>query len=101
MRLRCALTGVAPEFKLGSPYMSTRCMLSTPLFDLVLPFCISTYCMLLKLLRINWHCKEKMMMEIRCDCAGYLEKMNYSNVTLILVHFIDACKSVVIELSLN
>jgi len=32
------------------------------------------------------------MMEIRCDCAGYLEKMNYSNVTLILVHFIDACK---------
>ena len=23
-------------------------------------------------------------------CAGYLEKMNYNNVTLILVHFIDA-----------
>jgi len=33
-----------------------------------------------------------MVHSVLCDYTGYLDKMNYSNATLILVHFIDAGK---------
>ena len=53
---------------------------------------IVTCCSLLAERRKMWTTKI-----LATGCAGYLEKMNYSNATLILVHFIDAGKSVSTE----